>query len=214
MKMILKAFGVAASVLLLASCQTAGTSSVTPPSIEQPVDVGYDELSHPFSPKDVAFNPSSTSDIIEIKQHVAMFMPKLSSGSYDDSKAIFILAPTMNYDDDRKDITAWVMNNSYFGNDRLGLMYLYKITGKGNNWYDASFDKQNLGNNLWEDLGIALPDTARIYNFDINAEITSSCYISYFGDEYSFVHYINATLDDVNAYYASEVSLLLSRCIS
>lgn len=214
MKKILKAFGVVASILLLASCETGGTSSVTPPSMEQPVDVGYDELSHPFSPMDAVFNPSSASDVLEIKQHVAMFMPKLSSGCYDDSKAIFILAPTMNYDDDRKDITAWVMNNSYFGNDRLGLMYLYKITGKGNNWYDAAFDKQNLGNNLWEDLGSALPDTARIYNFDINAEITSSCYISYFGEDYSFVHYINATLDDVNTYYTSEVSLLLSRCIS
>lgn len=141
-------------------------------------------------------------------------MPKLSTGSYDDSKAIFVLAPTMNYDNDRKDITAWVMNNSYFGNNRLGLMDLYKITGKGSNWYDASFDKQNLGNNLWEDLGSALPDTARIYNFDINAEITFSCYVTYFGDNYSFVHYISATLKDVNAYYNNEVSLLLSRCNS
>ena len=93
-------------------------------------------------------------------------------------------------------------------------MDLYKITGKGSNWYDASFDKQNLGNNLWEDLGSALPDTARIYNFDINAEITSSCYVTYFGDNYSFVHYISATLKDVNAYYNNEVSLLLSRCNS
>lgn len=201
------ALSVMVAIFSLTSCQTQGDSSVTGPSIENPPsDVDYDQFSHPFYYDTEAYTKDSNDNDMSMKQHVAMFTT-MSGDSIDTNRAVFLLAPTYNGDNDRKDLTAWIMDNNQFqGNDRMGEMVLNRITGIQGNEIDGIFDPQDYGDHLWEDLGKNLPKTASIYNFDINKEINYNCYLIYNSSTYTFSHYLVSTLDSVNNYYSNQIS--------